>query len=615
MADVLTREEVAHLAPGADADEHIELAPAKVGRFDYKWVALGVVLIGTIMTILDSTIVNIAIPTLQADLHAGSYSDIAWVITGYLLAQGAVIPMTGWATDRFGTKRLYLITIALFTIASAACGLAQNLGELIFFRVLQGIGGGMLMPIGMTIILQAVGPQNMGRVMGIFGIPMLLAPAVGPVLGGWFVQDFTWRLIFYVNVPIGILGLIAASRYLVESHKSHKLRLDTFGLLTATPAVVAIMYAVDRSTTLGWTSDLVIGLLLVSAGFLTAFIISQLNRRRLATQLMIPVAIAALAFGAHSGLTDSWTSINALMMLGAAAIAIISIPIGSRGSPEPLLHLGLFRDGTFSWAMVLSFLVVTALFGGMLLVPIYLQQVRGFNPLETGLLLLPMAAVAAITMPIGGILADRIGPRPVVITGLVPLTIGGVLLAQLHPNSSIWLLLAAMALRGFGMGFVMMPSMSAALARIPRQFTSRASSVTNSLQRVSSSIGIAVLVTILAAQFSTSTHDVPCNPPPQVLAAVSQQSGHPVSAAAFCAQLQHQFSNVQFSGGGTAVSSTSASGPVGAFVKTYADSVLSDSFDRTFAFIAIITVIGVIPALFLRKPEKQQGDRTPALAA
>jgi predicted MFS family arabinose efflux permease len=356
-------------------------------------------------------------------------------------------------------------------------------------------------------------------------------------------------------------------------------------------------------------------LLLVSGGFMAAFIFSQLKHRRLATQLMIPTAIVALAFGAHSGLTDSWASINALVMLGAAAIAIISIPIGMRGSPEPLLHLDLFRDGTFSWAMVLSFLVVTALFGGMLLVPIYLQQVRGFDALETGLLLLPMAAVAAITMPIGGILADRIGPRPVVITGLVPLTLGGVLLAQLHPNSSIWLLMSAMALRGFGMGFVMMPSMSAALARIPRQFTSRASSVTNSLQRVSSSIGIAVLVTILAGQFSTSTRDVPCNPPAQVLAAVSQQSGHPVSAAAFCAQLQHQFSNVQFKGGGTAASSTSAQGPVRDFVKSYADNVLSDSFDRTFAFIAFITVIGVIPALFLRKPEKQQNDRTPALAA
>src|SRR5438105_2237143 len=149
MTEVLTRDGVA-----TPAEDIADAPPRRSGRFEYKWVALAVVLTGTIMTILDATIVNIAIPTLQTDLHAASYSDIAWVVTGYLLAQGAVIPMTGWATDRFGTKRLYLITIALFTLASMACGIAQNLPELIFFRVLQGIGGGMLRPIGMTVMLQ-----------------------------------------------------------------------------------------------------------------------------------------------------------------------------------------------------------------------------------------------------------------------------------------------------------------------------------------------------------------------------------------------------------------------------------------------------------------------------
>jgi MFS family permease len=219
------------------------------------------------------------------------------VVTAYMLAQGAVIPMTGWATDRFGTKRLYLLTIVLFTVASMACGLAQNLPQLIFFRVIQGIGGGMLMPIGMTIILKAVGPTQMGRVMGIFGVPMLLAPALGPVLGGWFVQDFTWRLIFYVNVPIGIVGLFAASRYLRETGTTHKLRLDAFGLLTATPAVVALMYAVDQSTSLGWSSSLVISLLAMSVMLAASFIVSQLGRRRTAILLLFPVLILGLAVG------------------------------------------------------------------------------------------------------------------------------------------------------------------------------------------------------------------------------------------------------------------------------------------------------------------------------
>src|SRR3984893_4177235 len=298
MTEVLDRTEV---APVAATDQVVTVAPPKSGRFDYKWIALAVVLLGTIMTILDATIVNIAIPTLQVDLKAGSYADIAWVITGYMLAQGAVIPMAGWASDRWGTKRLYLVTIALFTLASMACGVAQNLPELVVFRVLQGLGGGMLMPIGMTIIMRAVGPQNMGRVMGIFGIPMLLAPAVGPVLGGWFVQDFSWRLIFYVNVPIGLIAFASAWRFLTEAPKSHELRLDTFGLLTAPPAAVAVMYAVNQSVTMGWGSLLVGSLLAGAAVLITAFVLAQLDRRRAATLLMIPLAAGAGLLALRNG--------------------------------------------------------------------------------------------------------------------------------------------------------------------------------------------------------------------------------------------------------------------------------------------------------------------------
>jgi len=615
MADVLTREAGAaqqEPVPPTDIDDDVVVGPARIGRIDYKWVALGVVLLGTIMTILDSTIVNIAIPTLQTDLHAGSYQDIAWVITGYLLAQGAVIPMTGWATDRFGTKRLYLVTIALFTLASMACGIAQNLGELIFFRVLQGVGGGMLMPIGMTIIMQAVGPSQMGRMMGIFGVPMLLAPALGPVLGGWFVQDFTWRLIFYVNVPIGIVAFYCASRYLVESHKAHGLRLDTFGLLTATPAVVAIMYAVDQSTALGWSSVRVLGLIIASAVFGTAFVVSQLNHRRVATLVMVPLSAAMAVLGLYQGAHAGWLSIDAVVFYGAAVLAAFAIPAGRRGLTEPLLQLRLFRDPTFSWAMVLSFIIVTALFGGMLLLPLYLQQVHGYNALETGLLLLPQAATAAIAMPVGGLLTDKIGPRPVVAFGVTLLALGGVLLAQIHSDSSNGLVIGALMLRGFAMGFSMMPAMSAALARVPRQYTSRASSITNTLQRVGSSIGIAALVTILAAQVPIAAAQTPCNPSPAVLSAASQHQ--PVTAAQFCSNLEHRFAGVNIeSGAGKPVSTGSPA--LDSFRKQYANDVLSTSFDRTFAFIAILSALAVIPSFFLRKPEQQQPGQRAALAA
>jgi EmrB/QacA subfamily drug resistance transporter len=542
--------------------DEVSVAPARVGRFDYKWVALAVVLSGTIMTILDATIVNIAIPTLQHDLHAGSYTDIAWVVTGYLLAQGAVIPLTGWATDRWGTKRLYLITIVMFTVASMLCGVSQNLGELIVFRVIQGMGGGMLMPIGMTIILQAVGPQQMGRVMGIFGVPMLIAPAIGPVLGGWFVQDFSWRLIFYVNVPIGIAGFIAAARFLRESHRTARLRLDVVGLLTGVPAVLALMYAVDRSTDLGWSSALVVSLLLASALLMAAFILRQLRAR------------------------------------------------------EPLLQLSLFRDRTFSWAMVLSFVVVTAMFGTMLLLPLYLQEVHGYNAIDTGLLLLPQAITAAVSMPIGGYLTDRIGPKWVVGTGMILLTIGSVVLAQIHYNSSNLLVIGALMLRGFAMGFAMMPTMSAALARVPRRYASRASSITNTLQRLSSSVGIAVLVTVLAGQFATAAKQTTCAPQATVVVAAASALHQPeLTGQQYCAILAQKIStsSAQQSSGATQPSTGNA--VLDAFNHQYAGGVFSDAFDRTFVLVAILSAFGIIPAFFLKRPERDASGRAVDIAA
>src|SRR5579884_1013186 len=499
-----------------------EAAPRST-RFDYKWVALAVVLCGSIMTLLDATVVNVALPTMQSTFNSSSYNDISWVVSAYLLAQGAVIPVTGWITDRFGTKRVYLITLFLFTLASALCGFAWSLPALIVFRILQGIGGGMIMPIGMTIILRAVGPSQMGRVMGIFGVPMLLAPAIGPVLGGWLVQDFTWRLIFYINLPVGILALVAAYRYLRETPFSHTMKLDWIGFLLGTPAVVTLMYAVDRSSTLGWSSPLVVSLLLTAAVLFTLFVVRQ------------------------------------------------------RTAAEPLLHLELFRDRTFSWSIVLGFVIVTAMFGVMLLLPLYLQEVHGYDALHTGLLLMPQAATAAVFMPLGGYLTDRIGPRPVVMFGLVVLVAGGLLLAQLQVNSPTVLVVAALALRGMAMGFAMMPGMSAGLARVPAHLTSRASSITNTAQRVGSSIGIAILVTVLSAQVSTGAAQAACDPSPQVLASPVL---HRIAGVAATAQLD----------------------AVDSFVKSFGDDTLTIAFDRTFAFTVIVSALGLIPALFLRKP-------------
>jgi EmrB/QacA subfamily drug resistance transporter len=533
-----------------------------VARYDYRWIALAVVLGGTIMTILDATVVNVAIKTLQDAFNAQSYNDIAWVVTGYSLAQGAVIPVTGWATDRFGTRRLYLITLLLFVGASAACGAAWSLPALIIFRILQGLGGGMLMPIGMTIILRAFGPTQMGRVMGYFGVPMLIAPALGPVLGGWFAQDYSWRLIFFINIPVGIISFAAAWLFLDETPTARSFRLDVIGLVTATPAVVSLMYAMDRASNDSWSNPLVIGLLTASAVLFALFIWRQVT-------------------------TD-----------------------------QPLLHLSLFKDSTFSWSIVLGFVVVTAMFGTVFLLPVFLQSVHGYGALETGLLLVPQAATAAVLMPFGGRLTDRIGPRPVVITGLVFLAISGVVLARIDASTSIALICGVMALRGVAMAFAMMPGMTAGLARIPRELTSRASSITNTAQRVGMSIGIAILVTFLSSQTAPALAQASCNPSPTVVTEAQRVlPNHPATAQALCDGLHALAGGKSGQTQGGAAAAHTGEPELDAFVQSYNGDVTSIAFDRTFLFLAVIAALGVIPAWFLRKPDTPAPGAAPRQAA
>ena len=526
-------------------------APVAGRRLDYRWVAMCVVLGGSIMTILDATVVNVAISTLQRDFHVSSFSEIAWVVTGYMLAQGAVIPMTGWVTDRYGTKRVYLITLALFTVASAACGAAPNLGLLIVFRVLQGVGGGMIMPIGLTIILQAFGPAQMGKVMGVFGVPTLLAPAIGPLLGGWLTQDFSWRLIFYVNVPIGIVSIIAAWLFLVETPFTRRLRLDVIGMATGIPAVLALLYGVDQSTSLGWGSPVVLGMLTASAVLFTVFVIRQLR------------------------------------------------------AGEPLLHIRLFQDTTFTMSTLLSLVIVTGLFGVVYLLPLFLQQVHGYDAITTGLLLMPQAGVAAVLMPVSGHLSDRFGPRWVVIFGLVALVISSLLLGRIDVATSSLYIVLVMGLRGVAMGFAMMPAMSAGLARIPRTSSSRASSITNTVQRAGSSVAIAVLVTILAAQAGVASRQASCDPSPQVLAAAAQVEHSPAvpTAAELCGRLAARAAAV--SQGTSGPPATTGNAVFDAFVTGFRDDAASITFDRTFAVVALIAALGLIPAWFLRRPERE----------
>src|SRR4051812_21105392 len=335
-------------------------------ELDRKLLAVaGVVVLGAVMSILDTTVVNVAINTLAREFKT-SLATIQWVATGYTLALATVIPLTGWAADRFGTKRLYLTSITLFVTGSILSGLAWSDVSLIFFRVLQGLGGGMLMPAGMTILTRAAGPQRVGRVMAIIGVPMMLGPILGPILGGWLVDSASWRWIFFINVPIGAAALIMSLRVLPRDVPEPSQRLDWVGFALLSPGLALLIYGLAKSTSTG--------------GFGS-------------TQVIVPAVVGLIAL--------------ALFVVHALR------------TENALIDLRLFKNRTFAASEVTLILVIVAVFGGMLLLPLYLQVVRGESPLSTGLLLAPQGVGAMIAMPIAGRLTDRTGVGRIVPFGLV----------------------------------------------------------------------------------------------------------------------------------------------------------------------------------------------------
>jgi EmrB/QacA subfamily drug resistance transporter len=409
----------------------------------HVWRISAVVMIGSIMSILDTTIVNVALATLSHKLHA-SISEIQWVVTGYMLSLAAVIPVSGWAARRFGAKQVYLLSLVLFTAGSALCGLATSSTELIIFRVLQGVGGGMILPVAQLMMADAAGPKRMGRVMSVIAVPAMLAPILGPTLGGLIIQNLSWRWIFYVNVPIGVIGFITALRMLPRVEREQVDRLDVRGLLLMATGLPLFTYGLaEVGITGSFGSPKVIGPCLAGIALVGLFVVHALR------------------------------------------------------VPKPLLDLRLYRRPTFSSASVAMFCLGAALFGGMILLPLYWQDVRLESVVDTGLLTAPQGLGAAIAMPFAGKLTDRIGGGPPALFGVTLCALATIPFGLIGAHTSIVWLSFAMFIRGIGIGFGFMPTMAAAFASLKRSELASATPQLNVLQRVGGSIGTAVLAVVL----------------------------------------------------------------------------------------------------------------------
>ena len=428
-------------------------APDRLGR--EILVLAGVVVLGTIMTVLDLTIVNIAVPTLGSELGT-SISTIQWVMTGYMLAFASVIPLTGWACERFGARRVWLVSLLLFLLGSALAGAAWSIGSLIAFRVLQGAGAGMILPVGQTMLAQAAGPERMGRVMSVIGVPMLLAPVLGPVLGGAILDQASWRWIFFINLPVGAAALIAARRVLPEARPRRGQRLDLLGLALLSPGIAVFLYGVTEA-------------------------------------------------GKQGGLGDTGTITAVAIGLMLIVLFIWHATVRGRSA---LIDLSLFRRRGFASAAALNLLLGIALFGALILLPLYYQLVRRQSPLEVGLLLAPQGLGAALAMPLAGVLTDRIGARVVVSVGMVVALVGTLAFTQVGADTPYLFLAAALLVVGIGIGSTIMPSMAAAFATVAREETPRATSTLNVIQRIAGAIGTALLAIVLQRAITANLPDL-----------------------------------------------------------------------------------------------------------
>jgi EmrB/QacA subfamily drug resistance transporter len=409
----------------------------------YVWKIAGVVILGMTMSILDTTIVNVALDTLGRELHS-SLAQIQWVITGYMLALAAVIPLTGWSARRFGAKRVYLSSIALFTIGSALCGVAGSSTSLILFRVLQGIGGGMIMPVAQMIMAEVSGPKRMGRVMGVVVMPAMLAPILGPVVGGLILQNLHWSWIFLVNVPIGIVASILGYRMLPDSDLGEPGKLDLVGLVLLAVSMPLIVWGLSEiATQESFTAPVVI-LPIIGGLVLTA------------------------AFGWHALRVE-----------------------------RPLLDVRLYANRIFGSASLVTFGLGAALFGAMILVPLYYQEVRGESVVITGLLTGPQGLGMLLISPRIARFTDRFGGGRVAVVGVAILTLSSLPLAFIGANTSIVLISLVLLVRGVGIGLSFIPTTTVAFASLRKDQLSDATPQMNVLQRVGGAIGTAVLAVVL----------------------------------------------------------------------------------------------------------------------
>jgi EmrB/QacA subfamily drug resistance transporter len=489
-------------------------------------IPLAVLIGGMFMSILDVSIVNVAIATIQSDF-GGSTADVAWITTAYSLVLGVVVPASAWLGDRFGLDRVYMISLGGFALASALCGLAWSLNSLIAFRVIQAIPGGLLPVVTLTMVYRIVPRHKIGTAMGMYGLGIVFAPAIGPTLGGYLVEYVSWRLVFYINVPVGILGLVAAAMALPKFTRAPTRPFDVWGFITVATGLVALLLAFSEGQSWGWFSYRV--LILMAGG---------------------------------------------LLLL--ALFVTIELEVD-----HPLLNLKVFHSAAYTTSLIIMGVMMTGMFATLFYIPLFLQAGQGYQALDTGLLLLPQALVMAVLMPISGRLYDKIGPRWLVVSGLLVAAFGSYGLAGINPDMTREKVVLWMCIRAAGVGMAMMSIMTGGLASLNPDMTNTGSAINTVVQRVSAALGLAALTAMATAQQAQLAQGRA-----DLLEGTSDQAAHLHFLQLF-----------------------------GLYRRTQV-AVLADSYANVFLLTAGFTALAAVGALFLRSgPAQHTGEGQPAMMA
>jgi MFS transporter, DHA2 family, multidrug resistance protein len=412
---------------------------------NYRWRVMGIVMIGTLLSALNASIVNVSLPALMADFGAG-LDDIQWVVTAYMIAFATLMPLTSWFRDKIGYKKLYIASLATFTIGSLLCGVAWNLPTLLCARVIQALGGGAITPTGMAMITEVFPPREKGKAIGIWGMGVVVGPAVGPTIGGYLTQTFGWRSIFLINIPIGIIACFAAMKILAEDklQLSGRKPFDIWGFISLSVFLVAFLLGVSKGASKGWTSTYIITCGIISILSFIVFMLAELN----------------ISYG--------------------------------------IIDFSLFSSPVFSACSVISVARSIALYGGMFLLPLFIQQQMGYDEMDSGLMLLPGSLLMAALMPICGKIGDKTGPKYPTIFGMACLAVFMFMYAHADPMMSVFAVIAPTLIRGVGFAFLMAPMTTAAMNAVPKSKVGMASSMLSIFQQIGGSIGIMIMSTVLS---------------------------------------------------------------------------------------------------------------------